>query len=266
VNTAYADDTVRILEGNVAPTCITDSTCYDKTSLSITTGETVTWINEDVPAHTIVSGSLLDGNDGYFDSALILPDKTFSWTFTTEGSYPYYCVLHPWASGVINVSGVTIPEPVEQVLARTEANIEGDQDQVKLLGGIGERTGDGKSFQMSYRSQGQIIKSFVNDRNNYILFTFGVPAPAGDLITMKLHSEMITDPSIVEVNGSPLEENRYAYAVDEQFNLLSFTAPEEIWEIKIHGSQVVPEFGIIAGLILSASVMGTIVISRKFAI
>lgn len=266
MNTAYADDTVRILEGNIAPTCIKDSTCYDKPTLGITTGETITWINEDIPAHTIVSGSLLDGNTGLFDSNLILPEKTFSYTFTTEGTYDYYCILHPWASGIINVTGETVAEPIEQTIARTEANIEGDQTNVKTLGLIGERTGDGKSFQMSYRTQGKIINSFVNDRSNYILFTFGIPAPAGDLITMKLHNEMITDPTIVEVNGKPLPTERYAYTVDEQFNILTFTAPEEVWEIKVHGSQVVPEFGLIAGLILTASVMGTLVLSRKYAL
>lgn len=266
MNTAYADDTVRILEGNIAPTCIKDSTCYDKPTLGITTGETITWINEDIPAHTIVSGSLLDGNTGLFDSNLILPEKTFSYTFTTEGTYDYYCILHPWASGIINVTGETVAEPIEQTIARTEANIEGDQTNVKTLGLIGERTGDGKSFQMSYRTQGKIINSFVNDRSNYILFTFGIPAPTGDLITMKLHNEMITDPTIVEVNGKPLPTERYAYTVDEQFNILTFTAPEEVWEIKVHGSQVVPEFGLIAGLILTASVMGTLVLSRKYAL
>jgi plastocyanin len=36
--------------------------------------------------------------------AIIAPSATQSFTFTEEGEFPYYCVLHPTMAGTVNVS------------------------------------------------------------------------------------------------------------------------------------------------------------------
>lgn len=58
---------------------------------------TVTWINEDESAHTVTS------LNGTFDSGLINPYNSFSYTFSSPGTYAYYCKPHPWMKGVVIV-------------------------------------------------------------------------------------------------------------------------------------------------------------------
>jgi len=57
-------------------------------ALRIQVGETVTWSNRDSFAHTITS------DDGLFDSGLLEEGGSWSWTFTTPGTYRYHCTPH----------------------------------------------------------------------------------------------------------------------------------------------------------------------------
>jgi nitrite reductase (NO-forming) len=75
--------------------------------LKIKAGSTVTWINNDNTIHTITSGKPNTPNAGEaFDSgltALIMPAKTFSHTFTNIGEFSYFCRLHPNMMATITV-------------------------------------------------------------------------------------------------------------------------------------------------------------------
>lgn len=251
---AFAETTVEILEGNIDPTCI-QTQCYNPQELKIRTGDTVIWQNNDLPAHTVVSGNPFEGNDGEFDSGLILPQKTFEHTFTTEGVYEYYCVLHSWAVGTILVTG----DPIEEEI--TDEEVTTIDGKIKKLGLIGQKVGDGKSYTMDYISEGNLETSFVNTEENYIMFIFVNPAPKGDNVFLKLHEEMIVNPNFVEINGRSLEN--FDYTKQGNYNTLSFNAPEDVWEIKIYGTQVVPEFGPLAVGILVISIVSIVAISRN---
>ena len=73
------------------------TTAYAPNPVSISVGGTVTWINNDTTAHTAT------GNTGSFDSGTIGPGGSFSRTFTSAGSFPYHCTLHPGMVGTVNV-------------------------------------------------------------------------------------------------------------------------------------------------------------------
>ena len=62
---------------------------FDPTSLSVATGTTVTWTNNDTAAHTVTA------DDGSFDSGNLPPGQTFTHTFTASGSVAYHCNYHP---------------------------------------------------------------------------------------------------------------------------------------------------------------------------
>ena len=260
---------VSIVDGNIDPVCI-ETQCYDPTVITINTGDTIVWNNADIPAHTIVSGSAFEGQDGTFDSGLILPEKTFTHTFVNAGDYPYYCVLHPWAEGIVRVTG----EPITETTIDEESGEEivtvippiqvpeiDDTRKVQVIGFIGQKVGDGTSYTMSYISTGEIETSFVNQENSFILFTFSTPAPEGDEIIMKLHQDMIVNPNFVEVNGVPITE--YNFGKQNEHNVLIFKAPVETWEIKVYGTQVVPEFGTVAMMVLAIGVIAVIVMFSK---
>ena len=65
--------------------------------LTITAGDTVTWTNEDQAVHTATSVT------GAFDSGDLAQGASFSFTFTTPGTYAYLCSPHPDMTGQIVV-------------------------------------------------------------------------------------------------------------------------------------------------------------------
>lgn len=60
---------------------------------------TVTWSNDDTSPHTVTDRS------GAFDSKNMNSGATFTFTFTTAGTYEYYCLYHPWMIGTVVVKG-----------------------------------------------------------------------------------------------------------------------------------------------------------------
>jgi plastocyanin len=76
---------------------------------TIQVGDTVTWTVTKAIAdpHSVTSGTPSDSGK-VFDSKATLHANgdTFSWTFSTAGSFPYYCIVHPsQMHGTITVLG-----------------------------------------------------------------------------------------------------------------------------------------------------------------
>lgn len=79
------------------PQVVMDNYAFSPASLTVKVGTTVTWINHDDDAHTVVS------NQGKFKSALMNKNGSFEFRFTAAGEYPYSCGLHPKMTGKIIV-------------------------------------------------------------------------------------------------------------------------------------------------------------------
>ena len=77
--------------------------CFIPSTVTIDFGGTVTWENNDTAAHTATGGSATEGLSGVFDSSLIMAGSSFSHTFEDAGSYDYFCMVHPWMSGLVIV-------------------------------------------------------------------------------------------------------------------------------------------------------------------
>ena len=96
--------TVSIVQGS---STLTDNGGFQPNRIQLPAGDTVTWRNDDLEAHTVTSGS--DGvPDNKFNSSpnfipLITPGATFSHTFIQAGEYPYFCLLHPNMVGTVTV-------------------------------------------------------------------------------------------------------------------------------------------------------------------
>jgi plastocyanin len=101
---AGSGTSVSIVSG--ASTLTTDA--YSPNPIQVSVGTAVTWTNNDSQPHTVTSGS--NGQpDNKFNSSpnftpLLNQGQTFSFTFTEEGEYPYFCLLHPNMVGTVNVS------------------------------------------------------------------------------------------------------------------------------------------------------------------
>lgn len=81
---------------------------FSPSTLSITTGDTVRFLNDDDRQHTATA----DGGD--FDSGILAAGQAYDRTFTRAGTFTYLCLLHPDMTGTIAVAeaGGAAPPPV----------------------------------------------------------------------------------------------------------------------------------------------------------
>jgi len=66
-------------------------------SVTVATGSTVTWSNQDQEPHTVVSDT------GLFRSSAIDTNESFSFKFDQPGTYHFMCSIHPQMVGTIVV-------------------------------------------------------------------------------------------------------------------------------------------------------------------
>jgi plastocyanin len=81
----------------IEPTDNPDDYTFERTSITVVAGDTVTWVNKGVETHSVTA----DGST--FDSKDIDAGRSWSYTFTTPGTYTYYCDPHPWMQGTVIV-------------------------------------------------------------------------------------------------------------------------------------------------------------------
>ncbi|MFA5086697.1 MAG: cupredoxin family copper-binding protein [Candidatus Paceibacterota bacterium] len=65
---------------------------------NVSVGTTVVWTNNDSAPHTITSS-----DNAFASSNAINPGQSYSYTFTTSGTYNYHCNIHPSMTGQIVV-------------------------------------------------------------------------------------------------------------------------------------------------------------------
>ncbi len=99
--------TVSLPTGSDVPGCESTDDCFIPSTITIEVGTEVIWSNDDTAAHTITSGSPSAGFDKEFDSGLIMQGINFSHTFDAIGSYPYFCLVHPWMVGIVEVTSIS---------------------------------------------------------------------------------------------------------------------------------------------------------------
>jgi len=88
-------------EGSTSMVSI-DNFSFGPQTLTVKAGTTVTWTNRDDIPHGIASS-----NNAFKRSAALDTDNSFSFTFTTAGTYQYFCYIHPHMVGSIVVEGTT---------------------------------------------------------------------------------------------------------------------------------------------------------------
>lgn len=74
---------------------------FNPSSLSVTAGSTVTWMNSDTTIHTVTA------DDGSFNSGNIAIGATYSRVFSTAGTFSYHCTIHPEMTGKVAVTAKT---------------------------------------------------------------------------------------------------------------------------------------------------------------
>jgi amicyanin len=78
-----------------------DNFTFNPQNLTVKTGTTVTWTNNDDIPHAIAAVNK------QFKSKALDTGDAYSFTFTTPGTYQYFCSLHPHMTGAIVVEEAT---------------------------------------------------------------------------------------------------------------------------------------------------------------
>ena len=101
--TTAGGPTINILEGS----SVQGSPDYDPEELTASAGSEVTVVNQDTVLHTVTSGTGPQDPESaqLFDTSLINGGEsaTLSLAQVNPGQYDYYCIVHPYMTGKINV-------------------------------------------------------------------------------------------------------------------------------------------------------------------
>ena len=235
---------VSVPAGSALPECADTNDCFIPAEISVEVGETVTWSNDDTGPHTVTSGSAADGPDGIFDSMLFMSGETFEATFDTEGEYPYFCIVHPWMSGVVIVQEAMaeVGEIMISIEAEPAAAGETTDVTVTITNMDGSATEHvNYDVRATQGSDTVLDEKGVHDHDGVKKHTtMALPVDASSTMPVNV---------IVTFNGFGLPDTDPS----------TWTGP--IGESNT--MQVVPEFGTIAMMILGVSIVSIIAISAK---
>ncbi len=267
---------VSVPAGSAVPGCEDTNECWFPADISIGVGETVTWSNDDTAAHTVTSGSAVDGPDGTFDSSLFMAGTKFEVTFDTEGTFPYFCMVHPWMAGTVIVgeamaeeammSGVYLGLDIDPMLPFD--NTANDMVTLSFTAKSDELKGtkmtsmiiDHLDYKVMISKDGNEIWSerfHEHDGNLELQIT-----PSEGSFTVTGGEEVgSTETKAFMISGPVFMDNgNYqitAQIVGIEFNPLSTPLTDDF------NMQVVPEFGTITMMILGVSIVSIIAITAK---
>jgi amicyanin len=102
VGTGLAGGVLVARAQTAAATVSIDNFTFNPQKLTVKAGTTVTWTNKDDIPHGIAATE-----NAFKRSAAMDTDGTYSFTFTTAGTYQYFCYIHPHMTGTIVVEAAT---------------------------------------------------------------------------------------------------------------------------------------------------------------
>lgn len=266
---AFADHATAEVQmgiGSGVPGCEETNECYIPYEVTVDVGGEVTWINEDA-GHTVTAGDLnvdpsavgVDYPNG-FDSGFFLQGASFSHKFTEAGTYPYFCQVHPWMVGIVNVEDpdahdddhgddhgdAMIPASIDEIMVTIETSdaIKGSPLAIEVMfTDLDGNALEHVNYELIATQGGEtIIDDIVSD-------DIGVHSHDGSGIHNT--APLQYDPS--DEMPVDISVELYGFGVDE------ITGPSGIVATK----QVVPEFGTIAMMILGVAIVSIIALSAK---
>ena len=258
---AFADHsevTIEPAAGSGAPGCEeTAEGCYIPSTATVDVGGKVIMTNTDSAAHTYTSGTPDGGPDGVFDTSLLMVDGSYEWTPTTVGEQPYFCMVHPWMQGLIIVQE-----------AEAEELLDDNQDMHEEFMPEGDPTATGML------SDGTVVKIWAstptaNEMMNIAIEFEGAEHVNHDMRVTQQGGEYMNDEGAHHHDGmgihttAPLSSsNPVDITVTFQGYGVNDPKTGPIGE-EVVFSNVVPEFGTIAMMILAVAIISIVAVTAK---
>ena len=246
-NTAFAQSTytINIPTGAADPNAPyfwqVESTGNTDGELTIQVLDSIRWVNADTAAHTVTSGTPVDGSDGKFNSSLFGPANSFKFQFTEAGTYDYFCIVHPWMTGVINV-------------------VEALSSENKIIHNVGQEVDEGgQGYDVEYQLDRKLTSATVDNTRNTVTFTLAGQIE-GDNLVIHLPLGLIENPNSVWINDQQISD--FESVINGDITTLAIPLEHDAEEVVIMGTSVVPEFGITV-LILIVSILIIVLITQN---
>lgn len=215
---------------------------YSPPEITIAPGDIVEWSNGDAYAHTATSIISETDSGVKLDSGTLVSGEVWTFQFTEKGVYDYFCMIHPWAKGVINVRNI---EP-----------------GFKVIHNVGADVGDGTTtFDVEYSSIRKISSASVNEQQKKITFNLVGVVEGKDQLVLKLPEDLINGPFQIYMGRDTVVSE--VESIEGNIKVIKIPLREDTKEITIVGTSVVPEFGQIATLILASLITTIIVFSTR---
>ena len=249
----HATATVSNAEGSSVPGCEVTNECFIPHTVTIDVGGEVTWLNPDTAAHAITSGTTTDGSDGVFDSGLVSPGTQFKHVFEEAGEYPYFCLVHPWMSGMVIVQSAMADDTDKDMHMETDEpsgmTMLSDGTEV-ILKATEPTAGESMRIEVVFKD---------SEHTNY-----DIMVTQGDMVVLDMagaheHMGMGTHTTDPLASDEPVDVTVtfQGYGVNE------ITGPQNEQLVFTH---VVPEFGTIAVLILAVAIVSIVVVTARSGI
>ncbi len=77
---------------------------FSPTRIQVVLGTTVTWTNQDTVSHNVTLAPVVMSSSNTWESELLSLGQSFSYTFTSQGTFQYHCQEDPGMVGVVIVT------------------------------------------------------------------------------------------------------------------------------------------------------------------
>ena len=246
-------------QGSSTPGCEETNECFLPATVTIGVGGMVEFVNNDSAAHTSTAGTPADGPSGAWDSSLVMVNMSFTTPALEAGEYPYFCMVHPWMTGL-----VIVEEEAHDDHGHEETTEEMDHSD---MGAMEMTTLTAADIAISVddgAKAGEKVAIDVTINGEHVNY---------DIVATH-NGETILDESDVHSHtgeGSHTTSALSADASDDNpidvtvtFQGFGFPGDDKTGPIGLtNTAQAVPEFGTIAAMILVVAIVSIIAITSK---
>lgn len=126
-NVVKHTETILISHTSSHPSCVNLDVCFLPSYARIFESGMIEWRSQDDSlVHTITSGTPENGPDNKFNF-ILTPMNSVSKSFPIPGAYSYFCTIHPWMVGIVDVYP-KLKTIDGRIIIPTELNVAGNVD------------------------------------------------------------------------------------------------------------------------------------------
>jgi len=283
-NSAFAEDIkIENGRGSSEPGCELSNLCFVPAIATANVGDKIIFLNGDDAPHTSTSGTAARGPNGIWDSGLQQPGVDFVFIATNPGTFDYFCMVHPWMSGQLEIlsqdedsltanveEGTTVDDTVSMIYGDMTPEISKKEPGVVSEVFANIVTSDGEK-DSPLIIEVEFIESdgFVINHVNYDI----VASQNGNIILADngAHRHLFKYP-VHTTSVLEFDPKTHPVDIDVTFqgigHFVGSLTEESI--LGVYGPigqtstfQVVPEFGVVVSLVLVISIVAVIGLSAK---